>query len=93
LAKQERECAIIFFASEGFLQILEKEVEELEAEGKGYLVAEGLRVGMIIIDCAQRGKSWEELLPEEQELIIAFSNIFEEANRERVAQLEEVEVM
>jgi len=93
LAKQEREMRHYIFASEGFLQILEKEVEELEAEGKGYLAAEGLRVGMIIIDCAQRGKSWEELLPEEQELIIAFSNIFEEANRERVAQLEEVEVM
>lgn len=45
---------------------------------------------MIIIDCAQHGKRWEELTEDEQSLIIDFANIFEEASRERASRLVEV---
>ena len=45
---------------------------------------------MIIIECAQHGKQWEELSESEQFLIIDFANIFEEASRARAARLVEV---
>ena len=80
------------FAAEGFLQLLEKEESDLIAEDKDYLISEGGRVGLIIIDCAQNGRKWDSLSDEEQNLIIAFSNIFEENSRER-ANLVKVEAL
>ena len=45
---------------------------------------------MIIIECAQFGKRWEELNTEQQSLIIDFANIFEKASRARASKLVEV---
>lgn len=45
---------------------------------------------MIIIECAQHGRQWEELTEDEQALIIDFANIYEEASRARAAKLVEV---
>ncbi|MEJ2795882.1 hypothetical protein WAE56_20975 [Iodobacter sp. LRB] len=92
LAKRTREMSNYIFAAEGFLQVLEKTPEELEEEDKGYLAEEGGRVGMIIINCAQNGKTWEALDEEEQSLIIDFANIFEEESKKRVEKLTKIEV-
>ncbi|WP_455232585.1 hypothetical protein [Geopseudomonas aromaticivorans] len=88
--KRTSEMRNYVFAAEGFLQMLEKDPEEFT--GKEYMLEDSATVGMLIIDCAQNGKRWEELNEDDQALIIDFANIFEEASRARAAQLVEVEV-
>lgn len=92
LGARIREIKNYVYASEGFLQTLEKSPEEIEAEGLDYLTEDGSHVGMIIIDCAQHGKKWNDLSADDQSLIIDFANIFEKASKARAAQLVEVEV-
>ncbi|WP_313173151.1 hypothetical protein [Stenotrophomonas sp.] len=77
-------------AAEGFLQVLEKSAEELEATGMGYLIGTGQQVGELIIQGAEQGKRWEQFSTEEQDLIIDFANIFEEECLQRVQRLVEV---
>lgn len=92
LEKKNREMQNYVYAAEGFLQVLEKTGEELESDGRGYLAEVGSDVGMIIIDCAQYGKKWEALTPDEQSLIIDFANIFEDECRKRLIRVLEVGV-
>ncbi|CZU57352.1 MULTISPECIES: hypothetical protein [Enterobacteriaceae] len=86
--KRTNEMRNYVFAAEGFLQMLEKEPEAFA--GQEYLMEDSNAVGMIIIECAQFGKHWEELNSEQQSLIIDFANIFEKASRARASQLVEV---
>ncbi|MBS4431402.1 hypothetical protein E2566_16465 [Pectobacterium punjabense] len=86
--KHTNEMRNYVFAAEGFLQMLEKEPEAFE--GQEYLMEDSSAVGMVIIECAQFGKRWEELDSEQQSLIIDFANIFEKASRERASKLVEV---
>lgn len=86
--KRTNEMRNYVFAAEGFLQMLEKEPEEFS--GQEYLMEDSKTVGMIIIECAQFGKRWEELNIEQQSLIIDFANIFEKASRARASKLIEV---
>lgn len=88
--KRTNEMRNYVFAAEGFLQMLEKEPEDFI--DKEYLFEDSANAGMIIIECAQFGKKWEELNKEEQMLIIDFANIFEKASRSRVKELVEVAV-
>ena len=88
--KRTNEMRNYVFAAEGFLQMLEKEPEDFI--DKEYLFEDSATAGMIIIECAQFGKKWEELNKEEQMLIIDFANIFEKASRSRVKELVEVAV-
>lgn len=92
LGQKCREQRNYVHAAEGFLQTLEKTAQELEADGQEYLADEGSRVGMIIIDCAQNGKRWADLAPEDRSLITDYANIFEKASKARAAQLVEIEV-
>lgn len=88
LRKRTNEMRNYVFAAEGFLQVLEKTPEQFT--GKEYLLDDSNTAGMIIIDCAQHGKKWEQLTEDEQSLIIDFANIFEEASRARAAKLVEI---
>lgn len=63
-------------AAEGFLQMLEKEEQQLIAEGKAYLLDEGATVGALLIDCSQNDRAWSSLSRQEQSLITDFANIF-----------------
>ncbi len=86
--KRTNEMRSYVFAAEGFLQMLEKNREDYA--GKEYLLDDSAKAGMIIIECAQHGRQWEELTEDEQALIIDFANIYEEASRARAAKLVEV---
>ncbi len=88
LRKRNNEMRNYVFAAEGFLQMLEKNPEDFA--DKEYLLNDSNTAGMIIIDCAQHGKQWEDLTEDEQSLIIDFANIFEEESRARAAKLVEV---
>lgn len=86
--KRTNEMRNYVFAAEGFLQMLEKEPEEFADQE--HLMEDSSTVGMIIIECAQFGKRWEELNSEQQSLIIDFANIFEKASHARVSKFVEV---
>ena len=77
-------------AAEGFLQVLEKTSEQLEAEGRSYILVEGPRVGELIIKAAQQEIPFERLSEEEQETINDFANIFREDAKSRMASILEV---
>ena len=90
LGAEKLALAHYLHAAEGFLQVLEKSAEALEEAGMGYLIDTGNKVGELIIQGAEQGKSWAQFTTEEQDLIIDFANIFEEECRQRVDRLIEV---
>ena len=90
--KENRAMKSYVHAAEGFLQVLEKSAEEFEAEGREYILDDVAEVGRLLIDCAQNGKSWEELAPEEQHLITDYANIFAKDSKKRQQDLIETEV-
>lgn len=77
-------------AAEGFLQIMEKTPEQLESEGRGYLLEIGPEVGKRLIMTAQEKKPFNELSSKDQDLITDFSNIFREDAKARMTSILEV---
>jgi hypothetical protein len=76
LDTQRSDIARYVGAIEGFLQLLEKSQEEIEANGHSYLFKDGAKVGMILMRCAQDGLAFKDLELEEQDLITDYANIF-----------------
>ncbi|WP_245107222.1 MULTISPECIES: hypothetical protein [unclassified Acinetobacter] len=91
-AQENRAMQSYVHAAEGFLQVLEKSVEEFEAEGRDYIVEDVAEVGKLLIDCAQNNKQWDELTEDEQMLITDYANIFAEDSKKRNQDLIEAEV-
>lgn len=82
-------------AAEGFLQTLEKDESYWINEDKEYVLEEVNDVGMIIIDCAEHNKPWDDLTSEEQSLIVDYANIFAKdalARKQKIENLIEVGV-
>jgi hypothetical protein len=71
------------FAAEGFLQVLEKTPQQLIDDEQEYLCEFAPKVGMIIIDCAQNNKPFNQLQTEDRDLITNFANIFIEDSKKR----------
>jgi hypothetical protein len=87
-----REKRNYVYASEGFLQLLEKDEATLVEEDREYLAEEGAEVGKLLIECAQNGRAWTSLTPQERSLITDFANIFKADCKARGAAFKEVEV-
>lgn len=87
-----REKRNYVYASEGFLQLLEKDEATLVEEDREYLAEEGAEVGKLLIECAQNGRAWTSLMPQERSLITDFANIFKADCKARGAAFKEVEV-
>lgn len=89
-----REKRYYVYASEGFLQLLEKDEQQLIADDQEYLADRCEEVGALIARCAQQDVKWASLTEDEQALLIDFGNIFEDAclARTEAAFQEEVEV-
>ncbi|KAA0943732.1 hypothetical protein FQ186_20855 [Pseudomonas sp. ANT_H14] len=87
-----REKRNYVYASEGFLQLLEKDEATLIEEDREYLAEEGGEVGKLLIECAQNGRAWTSLTPDERALITDFANIFKADCKARGAAFKEVEV-
>ncbi|MEH6433829.1 hypothetical protein [Massilia sp. DD77] len=75
-------------ATEGFLQLLEKDEAQLRADNQEYLIDLGDEVGTMLMECAQKSVRWHELSPEQQSLIADFANIFREDSIKRSEALE-----
>lgn len=92
LATRQRDMERYVGAAEGFLQLLEKTPEQIEAEDRGYLIDEGTRVGKLLIDCAEHDKPFSALDPEDKSLINDYANIFKKESKERMRAVLEVTV-
>jgi len=90
IAIKRRDIERYVGAIEGFLQLLEKTSEEIEAEDRSYLIEEGATVGMILMRCAQEDIAFKDLNPEEQELITDYANIYKKEADIRMEKVLEV---
>ena len=77
-------------ATEGFLQLLEKTPEQIEAEDRSYLLKEGEAVGELLIQCAQNDTPYSALEPDQQVLLTDYANIFKKEAENRTKTLLEV---
>lgn len=84
---ERRSMKNYLFAAEGFMQILEKDDELLQAEDKDYLIDDSAEIASIIMRVAQNNVAWETLTEDEQNLIIDYANIFEVEGKERAEKL------
>lgn len=89
-ALRQRDIERYVGAAEGFLQLLEKEPEQIEAEDRAYLLEDGAEVGRLLIDCAENNKSFHDLSADDQILITDYSNIFKKESKERMSSILEV---
>ena len=90
LDTQRTDIARYVGAIEGFLQLLEKSQEEIEANGHSYLFKDGAKVGMILMRCAQKNLFFKDFEPDEQDLITDYAKIFSgdaEVRMERVLEV------
>lgn len=90
VSTRQRDAERYADAAEGFLQVLEKTPEQLEAEGRSYVIDEGPRVGELIIKAAQKEVPFNQLPEEDQETITDFANIFREDAQSRMNNILEV---
>lgn len=81
-------------AAEGMLRVYEGDESLAEVVGDDLdIIKDNVEdVGQVIIDCMNRGKTWEELNDDERGLITDFSNIFRKAAKQRVKGEEEIVV-
>lgn len=92
LATTHRDVERYVGAAEGLLQVLEKSPEEIEAEGRAYLLEESQHIGKLLIDCAQNEKPFSELDAENQSLMTDYANIFKKESKARMKSILEVTV-
>jgi hypothetical protein len=90
MATEKRDIDRYVGAAEGFLQLLEKDPEEIQSEGREYLLEEGNHVGEILISCAQQSMKFSILEEHDQQLIIDYANIFYDDARFRMNSIMEV---
>lgn len=87
LDSERRSMKNYVYAAEGFMQILEKDDQMLEVEGKDYLIDDSTEIASIIMRVAQNNVAWDTLTSDEQSLIIDYANIFETEGKERAEKL------
>lgn len=93
LDAERRSMKSYVYAAEGFMQILEKDDETLEAEDKDYLIDDSEEIASIIMRVAQNNVAWESLTDDEQSLITDYANIFEAEGKIRADKLkQEIEI-
>lgn len=74
-------------ASEGFLQLLEKDEDQIINEGNEFLIEESPLIGAVLMRCAEEHIPFCDLEEEEQDLIRDYANIFKKDARERMNTL------
>lgn len=74
-------------AAEGFMQLLEKEHEEIINEGNEFLIDDSPAIGGLLMRCAEQHIPFNELSEEDQDMIRDYSNIFKKDSRERMKSI------
>lgn len=88
LMKRNVEREYYVYATEGFLQLLEKTPEQIQADDQDFLLELGEEVGLLLTDCAHRDLRWADLSAEQQALIADFANVFRVDSIKRGEELE-----
>ncbi|MDH5859192.1 hypothetical protein [Lampropedia aestuarii] len=78
-------------AAEGFLQVMEKEEEQIRAEENEFLISESEELGQLLMRCAESNIPFSDLTEDEQAMVTDYANIFKQASRERMANILEVQ--
>ena len=78
-----RSMKTYILAAEGFLQILEKTEDYWIEQDKEWILEDSQEVGLLIIECAENNKPWDELTDDQQSIISDFANIFAEDSKQR----------
>ena len=89
LDRERRSMKNYLYAAEGFMQILEKDDQLLQAEDKDYLINDSAEIASIIMRVAQNNVDWDSLTLDEQSLITDYANIFEEEGKLRAHSLQQ----
>ncbi|MFB6348336.1 hypothetical protein ACFBZI_02580 [Moraxella sp. ZJ142] len=90
---QNRAMQNYVYASEGFLQVLEKTEEQWIDEDREWVLEESSEVGMLLIDCVENNHPWGSLTKEQQSLISDFANVFAKDSQRRTEEtIDEIEV-
>lgn len=92
LGQSHRDIQRYVGAAEGFLQLLEKEPAQLEAEDRDFLLEDGPRVGKLLISCAEQNIAFSQLDSEDKTLITDFANVFRKDSKIRMQEILEVTV-
>lgn len=90
LSRLEKECRSMtsyVYAAEGFMQILEKDEQMLQEEGKDYLLDDSAEIAQIIMRVAENNADWDTLTEDEQFLITDYANIFQQEGKQRAQAL------
>ena len=74
-------------ASEGFLQLLEKEEADIIDEGNEFLITDSPIIGAVLMRCAEQHITFSELSEDDQDLIRDYSNIFKEDAHKRMSDI------
>lgn len=90
LATHQRDLDRYVGATEGFLQLLEKTPEKIEAENRSYLLEEGEAMGKLLIQCAQNDTPFSALDSEQQLLLTNYANVFNKEAKARTKALLEM---
>lgn len=90
LATKENDLRRYVGAAEGFLQLLEKSHEQIVSEDREYIIDEGAEVGKILIQCSEKDLPFNALSEDEQALVRAFANIFNQESEKRMKDILEV---
>lgn len=92
LAEEQFDIERYVGAAEGFLQLLEKTEEQIEQEDRSYLLEDGHKIGILLINCAEHNKPFSELSADEQSLLNDYANIFKQESKMRMDTILEVAV-
>lgn len=92
LAEEQFDIERYVGAAEGFLQLLEKTEEQIEQEDRSYLLEDGHKIGLLLINCAEHNKPFSELSTDEQSLLNDYANIFKQESKMRMDTILEVAV-
>lgn len=90
ITTRRRDIELYADAAEGFLQLMEKSEEQLKKEDRAYVIDEGVAVGKIIVEVADKHTPFSQLNSENQSLITDFSNIFREEAQQRMQSVLEM---
>lgn len=90
ISEQQNDLTRYVGAAEGFLQLLENSPEEIEQQGRGYLIEEGAKVGKLLISCAENNTNFRDLSNDEKSMLTDYANIFKIDSRNRMKKILEI---
>lgn len=87
LELENRSMENYVYAAEAFMQLLEKDEDELIKEDKSYLIEDTPKIANIIMKVASYNIAWNDLSDEERELLVDYATIYKIEGKERMQKI------